>query len=213
MRLSPPTFFVFFAILWLLVGLLLGLLAGWFRLARRYPDRGEAATLEVKRQSASMGLGVHLSGVLSLGVCPSGLRICVMRLFGVFWRPFLVPWHDVTVERRKGLFAEAAVLRFGRPPVGRLKLAGYLADRLARSAPGLWPEAGPFPKETARQTLKAVGKRWFALTSPAAAFFIVAPRVAEPNLDQYPPIAVAILFPALAFGMQGVVQYVSRRRD
>ena len=50
------------------------------------------------------------------------------------------------------------------------------------------------------------------MTALAAAFFIIAPRLATPNAAARPPIAVAILFPAIVFGIGAVVQYFRRQR-
>jgi hypothetical protein len=50
------------------------------------------------------------------------------------------------------------------------------------------------------------------MTALAAAFFIIAPRLATPKAAERPPIAVAILFPAIVFGIGAVVQYFRRER-
>jgi hypothetical protein len=87
-----------------------------------------------------------------------------------------------------------------------------VADRLARSAGNRWPEAGTFPEETSHEALSRVAKQWVAMTSLAAALFILAPRLMSRNGRDEPPIAVAVLFPAIVFGIAAMVQYFRRKR-
>jgi len=131
---------IFFVGLWLFVTGILGLVSGWFALAKRYPDRPEAAILKIAYLSGSMG-GVRLNGALKLSPCPSGLRVGMMRLLGPFSRDFLVPWEDIAVVRRDAWLAGSqAEFRFGS--AGRLTIPAFIADKLAASVPGRWPEAG-----------------------------------------------------------------------
>ena len=149
-----------------------------------------------------------MRGVLNISACPSGLRIGIMKIFGVFCRDFFVPWREIRVERRDGFFGQTAELKFG-DALGKLSISGHVADRLARSASGRWPEAGPFPEETKSQAFAAVAKQWAVLTCFAAFFFILAPRALSPG-GAFPPISIAILFPAVMFGIVGVFEYFSR---
>jgi len=96
----PILFPFFFAAMWLGISTVLALKAHWFELARRYPDRTEEASLRLRFQSGRMS-GVAMSGVLTLDVCATGLRVSIWRLFGPFSRPFFVPWNELTVTRRK----------------------------------------------------------------------------------------------------------------
>jgi hypothetical protein len=206
----PLLFPVFFVIMWLAVTALLGQMSGWFQLAQRYPDRDEPSLHQLTWQSGMLGK-VSMRGILKLTVCPSGLRIGVMRIFGPWNRDFFVPWNEIRVRRKKLFFLEIVELGFGDPEVGKLRLSAYTADRLARSSLGRWPEAGPFPQETSQKVFAGVAKEWAALTFLAALFFIVAPRMLDRD-GPYPPIAVAIGFPAVVFGIAGIVTYISRTR-
>jgi hypothetical protein len=129
---------IVFVGLWLFVTGLLGLVSGWFALAKRYPDRPEAAILRMAYLSGYMR-GVRLNGALKLSPCPSGLRVGMMRLLGPFSRDFLVPWDDIAVVRRDAWLAGSqAELHFGSS--GRLTIPAFIADKLAASVPGRWPE-------------------------------------------------------------------------
>jgi hypothetical protein len=197
--------------MWLTITTVLGLFSGWYFLMIRYPNREETELLSLKGLSGSMGLGVAMNRILNISACPSGLRIGMMRVFGVWCRKFFVPWEEISVNRKNGFFGQSAVLQFGNPSRGRLRIPSYVADRLARASLGRWPEPGPFPQETKPQALNSVARQWLAVTLLAATFFFVVPRVTSPVAD-FPPISVAILFPAVVFGFASVFEYFKRTR-
>jgi hypothetical protein len=204
-------FLIAFPLLWFVVTMVLSVLSGWFGLMERYPNRDEKPVVILANQSGSVG-SVSMRGILKLSVCPSGLRIGIMRIFGPFCRDFLVPWSDITVTRSDRFFWKVAKLSFGQPSNGNLKVFADVADRIARAATNHWPERGSFPEETSSQSFSRIAKQWVAMTGLAAAFFIVAPRLVTPNAAARPPIAVAILFPAIVFGIAAIVRYCRRQR-
>jgi hypothetical protein len=204
---SVAGFLLLFAVMWISVTTLLGYISGWPALAKQFPDRPEAASLKANGQSGAMGVfPVSMNGILNLSVCPSGLRIGISRVFGPFSPPFFVPWREIRVERASRFYGERAVLYFGG---GRLTIAAFLADRLARASRGNWPEPGPFPAETPYEAFKAVFREWVLTTGFASAFFIIAPRLSGAG-ENAPPIAVAVLFPGFVFGLASVVRYFRR---
>jgi hypothetical protein len=180
-------------------------------LVERYPNGDEIPIVTLANQSGSLGL-VSMRGILKLSVCASGLRIGIMRILGPFCRDFLVPWNEITVTRSDRILWKVAKLSFGQPSNGNLKIFAEVADRMARAAGNHWPEQGPFPPETRSQSVSRIAKQWVAMTVLASAFFIIAPRLATPNAAERPPIAVAILFPAVVFGIGAVIQYFRRQR-
>src|SRR5271154_6544621 len=188
---NPLIPLIAFPLLWFAVTMILSVLSGWLGLMERYPDREEVPVVTLANQSGSLGL-VSMRGVLKLSVCPSGLRIGIMRIFGPFCRDFLVPWNEITVTRSDRYFWKVARLSFGQPSNGNLKVFAEVADRMAHAAGSRWPERGPFPEETRSQSVSRIAKQWVAMTALAAAFFIIAPRLATPNAAERPPIAVAI---------------------
>jgi hypothetical protein len=198
---------LFFAAMWLTVTTILAVLSDWFRLRTRFPDQFEEPLLRIRGQSGSMGLGVHMRGILTLSVCSSGLRVGIMRVFGPFCGDFFVPWEAINITRKTVWFWPVAKLQFGRPGVGSLTIPAHVADRLARAAMGRWPEIGPFPEETQRDTLRRLLTQWAVVTCAAALFFTLAPLAVAPA-GAGPPIVVAILFPAIVFGVVTIVRYV-----
>jgi hypothetical protein len=201
---------LFFAALWLTVTTVLAVLSGWFRLMARFPNQTAEPLLRIRGQSGSMGLGVSMRGILTLSVCPSGLRVGIMRVFGPFCRDFFVPWEAFSVTRKTILFWPVAKLQFGSPGIGALTIPAHVANRLARAALGRWPEAGPFPEEKHHDTLRRLLTQWAAITCVAALFFTLVPLAVAPT-GARPPIVVAILFPAIVFGVVTIVRYVRER--
>ena len=109
---NPLYFLIAFPLLWFAVTMILSFLSGWFGLMERYPDRDEISVVTLANQSGSLGF-VSMRGILKLSVCPSGLRIGIMRIFGPFCRDFLVPWNEITVTRSDRVFWKVAKLSFG----------------------------------------------------------------------------------------------------
>jgi hypothetical protein len=203
---------LFFAAMWLTITTVLALLSGWFRLMAKYPDQSVEPILRLRFQTGKMGL-VGMRSILILSVCPTGLRVGLIRLFGPFCRNFFVPWEHISVVRKTVLFWPVAQLQFGNPVVGTLSIPGREADRIARATKGRWPEPGLFPEETPENTFRRLLGQWAALTSLAALFFILAPRIVAPS-EAHPPILLAILFPAIVFGVVFFVRFrLARRAD
>jgi len=190
---------------------LLGFISGWYALMRRYPDNSERALHTFTRQSGSMN-SVSMRSILNLSVCPSGLRVGIMRVFGIFSRDFFVPWHEMAVSRKDRFLWKVAKLSFGAQASGDITIPSDVADRIARAAGSRWPEPGSFPVETTGQARSRIVKQWLVTTSIAAAFFTIAPRLVTSSGASRPPILVAILFPATVFGVLGLVRYLRRAR-
>lgn len=210
----PFLFPVFFAAMWLVVSTLLDKASGWYALARRYPDRDEKGMFRLLWQSGSMGPGVSMRGILNIDVCPSGLRLGMMKLFGPFCRNIFVPWNEIKIERKKWfLFWNGARLQFGSPAVGNLTLFEHTADRLARASEGRWPEPGPFVAQTRSQIGASMMKQWAFTTVLASLFFIVGPRLAPAGGEGCPPTLVCIAFPATVFGFLCLFGYWRRVKN
>lgn len=201
---------LFVVALWLTVTTILAVLSGWFRLSSRFPDQTMEPLLRIRWQSGSMGLSVGMQSILTLSVCPSGLRVGIVRLFGPFSRDFFVPWEAIRITRKNFLLWPVAKLQFGSPAVGSLTISARVANRLARAAMGRWPETGPFPEEKRRDTLRRLLTEWALTTCAAALFFTLAPLAVAPT-EARPPIVVAILLPAIVFGVGTLVRYLLER--
>jgi hypothetical protein len=207
------TWFPFFFIgLWLAVSGVLGLLSGWFMLMRRYPNTDEEPLVVLYCQSGSMGLGVHMNGILSLGACPSGLRVGMWRIFGPFSRPFFVPWSDIQLEQKTVFLSPRAKLSFGNPVVGTLSVAAPAWQRLAEAS-GV---ATPMPQLPFAMSNGAIARnlalQWLAVTALFAAFFYFAPRFMPDGGAGYPPLALCLGVPAFMVGLSMLFRYFGQRR-
>lgn len=204
-------FVVFFLLVWLFVGVLLGFLSGWFSLMRAFPDRPQEAPLAVFKHESGSLRGASMSGILTVSPCPSGLRVGIWKLFGPFHKDFLVPWNELRVSRKRILLWKFAELSFGTN-YGRLRIRELLADRLRNSVPQYWPETEAPEPITGTRVFRSYFLEWLAYTTFAAGFLIVAPRLLFKGSGPYPPVAVAILFPAIGFGLFTTLSYLLRRK-
>ena len=206
--LFPYFFPIFFIGMWLVVTTILGITSGWFRLQQRFPSKKEVSRLTLKMLSGRMGLGVHMGGVLTLSACPSGLRVRMLRLFGPFGRPFMVPWEQVKAEPRTLFFLPSVRLSFGDPEVGNLTIDARLWQRLASqsSIPG---SASELPPVSVKRAGYRMALLWFAVTTFAAAFFYLAPR-ATGQIGI--PLAVCSIFPGVSFGTMMLVRFLQQIR-
>src|SRR5215469_15004199 len=90
----------FVVLMWLFVSVILSFLSGWYTLMRVFPDRPQEKALAIfKGESGTVG-PVSMHGILTLSLCPSGLRVGMMKLFGPFAKDFLVPWGAIAVSRK-----------------------------------------------------------------------------------------------------------------
>lgn len=132
-----PILLLFFAGIWLAVTGVVGVTSGWFRLQRAFPDHMEQPVQQLRFQSGAMGglIPANFGSCLTLDICPTGLRVGVLRLLGPFQRPFFVPWSDIQTRRRRILFRDYCELRFGRPWIGNLILPRRTAATIAAAGP------------------------------------------------------------------------------
>ncbi len=203
-------FFPFFFVgLWLFVTTLLGILSGWWRLQARYPRGQERPILTLRQRSGTMGLGVSMSGILTLVASPSGLQIAIWRVFGPFQRPFLVPWNEVKAEPVQRFFQPMAKLSFGEPTVGKLTVDAASWARLFASAKAAGAVSGSVPIVGARAVATGLFLQWIVITMIAAAFYDFASRtmLGAPGV----PLPVCIAFPAIVFGLGQLVRYYRER--
>ena len=207
---TAAAFIAFFVLLWLLISVILGFFFGWYSLMRAFPDRPYEEALAIFKGESGMVGSVSMHGILKLSLCPSGLRVGIMKLFGPFEKDFLVPWNAIAVSRKKMLGWRYAELYFGI--YGKLRISDLLADRFWQTIPQSWPEKGTPEAVTSKRVFQYYFLQWLVLTTIASAFFIIAPRIAGRGSGNYPPVLVAILFPAIAIALVFSFQYLVRRR-
>lgn len=208
---SLPTFFPLIILGgWFAITTILGYFSGWYTLMREFPDCDEQLVKRWRNQSGRFG-SVSMSNILKFEVCTSGLRIGISRMFGPFCKNIFVPWKSLSVTRSQNGFWIYALLCFGSSNCKELKIEARLANQLARASGDNWPEKGSFAEESHADTRNRIFRQWLWVTTIAAAFFTVAPMIATQNANVRPPILVAILFPAIVFGVSSVIRYFRER--
>lgn len=213
MEIAPIYFPIFFIGVWLLVTTIFGFISGWYSLAQYYPDRpNELPVVKFSNQSGYIGsisiLG-SMRGVLKLSACRSGLRVGIMRIFGPFCKDFFVPWNEIKIKRKDFFSMKYAELSFG-VGTGTLGIETSIADRFWRALPDAWPEHGNPPTPAKPSDLKAQVFRWWLVATVIGATFFIFVSRSDTSSGDGPPIAVAILFPAIAFGIFSIFEYARR---
>jgi hypothetical protein len=203
---------VSFCLMWLAVTTGLSVLSGWFRLMLRFPNRDEAALLQIRMIGGRMGMGVSLRGILTLSACPSGLRVGMLRLFGPFCRDFFVPWESIAVTRETSVFSLGVKLNFGNPVIGTLCIDPDVATQLSMTASGRWktgscPEEGR-QKDGRREFVRRLLTQWAMFSGAWALLCVFASLVSGPG-PGHPPLLVEILFPTILFGVINVVRFLA----
>ena len=200
---------VFFIGMWLGITTILGALSGWFNLQRRYPAGTEKSRLTLRMRSGRMGLGVYMSGLLTLSACPSGLRISVLRMFGPFQRAFTVPWEQIRAEPRTVFFMPSVKLSFGGREFWNLTIDARLWQRLIAHS-SVAGGALELPSISVKRAGFGLLARWGTVTACAATFYYFGPRAAG---GVGPPLVVCVGFPAIAFGLAMLVRFLQQVRS
>ena len=200
---------VVFIALWLTVTILLGFISGWFALQSRYPDTGEPALFTLRRQAGSMGPGVAMKNVLRLSACPSGLRIGIPRIFGLFQRPFLVPWDEITATPKKTFFVPMARLALGDPRIGTVTIEARSWERLVAHSSANPRRDDQFTPVSSDGTGRGLVFEWLALSALAGTFFAVVSRLQPASAPV--PLVICIAFPAVVIGVGQLIRYARMR--
>jgi len=124
---------------------LMARIAGWHRLAARYPAPARVEGRGHRFVSAAIGsptFPVHYRGCVRLVVGEAGLFVSLMALLRFGTPAFFVPWHEVeSVEERQRLGLARATFHF-RGERACLTLRGPLAQQVhaaCRAAQGAAP--------------------------------------------------------------------------
>jgi hypothetical protein len=120
---------IFFVMIWLSATALMGLFTNWYALQAQFPRNDDPPLLRLHMQSGRMGW-VGLNNVLTFDACRSGLRVGIWRIFGLFQRPFQVPWDQIEAEPVTFLLVSRVRLGFGRPATGTLVISPIAWQRL-----------------------------------------------------------------------------------
>jgi hypothetical protein len=142
-QLVSTYFFLIFPAVLILTGILPFLVAqmsGWAALGRRFRAAAAFPGETWGLQSARMRWGINYNNCLIVGADPTGLYLCMMFIFRLGMPPLLLPWQEITVERRwKGLFFHYVELRLGQDEQIPFRIRESLADKIKAAAGPNWP--------------------------------------------------------------------------
>ena len=198
----------FFIAMWLAVTAMIGLLSGWFTLQNRYPNNDEPALLTLRSQSGMMGKRAGMNGILTLSACPSGLRIGIWRVFGLFQRPFLVPWDEITADPKSFFFVPMARLGFGHPEIGSLTIDAGSWQSLSAHSPEKARRNDRFEPVSRGQVVHGLMLQCAIISGGITAIFAVA-SLLEPGKQPVPLVVFA--FPVVGVGIAQLIRYARMR--
>ena len=141
----PPLFAVLLIaiLVWMVVGFASGHITGWASLAQRFRYDERFTGERVRFCSAAMRYWNHYGNCLTIGVNPQGFFLSLSIPFFPGHPPLLIPWDEITLCRKRFLWAKCVELRLGREPAVPLRICERLATKLAALARTAWPKESP----------------------------------------------------------------------
>lgn len=124
---------VFFPALWMFVGLILSRISGWHGLAAKYRMDAKFAGPTWTWQTGHMRL-VGFRNTLTVGTNRQGLYLAVLFPFRFQHPPLFVPWSDITVTPKRGLFIPGMQFLMGPAPGVPLWLSAGLAEKVRQAS-------------------------------------------------------------------------------
>jgi hypothetical protein len=131
---------VFLVVLACSVGFVVAQLSGWSALARRFRTGSAFAGRTWKWNSARLRWMMGYNNCLIIGADATGLYLATMIVIRLGHPPLLVPWHEVSIERRSQTrFVTNVRLSLGREEQIPFVISGKLAAQIQAAAGASWP--------------------------------------------------------------------------
>ena len=135
--LQPPWFFVFFAAMWLGVGVALSYASGWRALAEWFrstrPIEGERFRFASGSMGASNWFPVRYRGCLFITVGAEGFLLSLFFPFRLGSPPLFIPWTRVeSVTEQPAWFVDRAVIRIRGLPT-KIMIVGRAGQRISQA--------------------------------------------------------------------------------
>jgi hypothetical protein len=118
---------------------LIGRISGWSTLANFYRFSGEFTGQRWRFQSAQLRWYLGYNNCLTIGANESGLFLSVFFLLRIGHPSLFIPWGDVSVIMKKGIWGKYAEFRFRQAPAIPLRISQNLSAKIAGAAGRLWP--------------------------------------------------------------------------
>ncbi|MBM4278361.1 MAG: hypothetical protein FJ130_10860 [Deltaproteobacteria bacterium] len=140
MNSSRPEY-VFIALIGFLSTLffLIGRISGWSTLANFYRFPGEFVGQRWRFQSGQLRWHLGYNNCLTIGANESGLYLSVFFLFRIGHSSLFIPWDDISINMKKGVWSKYVELRFRQAPTIPFRMSQDLSDKIAQVAGCLWP--------------------------------------------------------------------------
>jgi hypothetical protein len=120
----------------------IGRISGWSTLANYYRLSGSFIGQCWRFQSAEMRWRVGYNNCLTIGANESGLYLSVFLLFRFGPPNLFIPWVDLSVSLKKGLFRKYMEFQFQQAPNIPFRVAERLGQKIAEGAGKAWPGGG-----------------------------------------------------------------------
>ncbi|MBM4340629.1 MAG: hypothetical protein FJ110_13935 [Deltaproteobacteria bacterium] len=118
----------------------IGRISGWSTLSNFYRFPGEFTGQKWRFQSAQLRWYMGYNNCLTIGANESGLFLSAFFLLRIGHPPLFIPWGDVSVMKKKGVWGKYAELRFRQAPAIPFRMSVHLSAKIAAVAGRLWPE-------------------------------------------------------------------------
>lgn len=135
---DPRYFFIFFVLLWVVVGFIVAQISGWAELSRCYRSGNPFEGRRWNFRSGRMRLNMAYNNCLTIGADSEGLYLAVFFLFRSGHPPLFIPWQDISVKTGKTFLWKWKEFRFRQAPRVYLKIFGRLSDDIESVAGAFW---------------------------------------------------------------------------
>ena len=131
-----------FALFWSFIVWLIAQIAGWPKLAEKYPRRQPWNETCWHMQSARLRGWANYSGVIKVCADAEGIHISTIFPFSMGNAPFSVPWVEINGRKQQRFVIPIVELRFQRVPGIPMQISRSLADRMVEASGGVWRYEG-----------------------------------------------------------------------
>jgi hypothetical protein len=127
------------------IGFVVAQLSGWSSLARRFRETSNFTGPTWKWKSARLRWMVGYNNCLIIGADPMGLYLATMIVIRLGHPPLLVPWHEISVEKRSPtILVRSVQFSLGREEQIPFVVSGKLAAQIQAAAGVSWPVEAAF---------------------------------------------------------------------
>lgn len=125
-----------------MISFIISRISGWTSLAEIYRYTDPFNGSRWRFQSAGMRWMMSYNNCLTIGLNERGLYLSIFFIFRFGHPPIFIPWNDISITNKKGLFFKYIEFRFRRFPFLFLRINKRLAERISHSASSSWPGDG-----------------------------------------------------------------------